>query len=169
MPSIQNATNTKKHKKMILNKNEIEEQTSIQTVIQDYKKIRTRYLVNKQIIELDEKYTNEIEKITNELQNLNEDMYVDRWINVLNNRKTVICGDLDVLKENQQTYKEFSVKEDVVNDVETLTVCSVCMDKKKDQSLDCGHLYCSDCVTKLENCPTCRAEIDKNKIRTVFI
>lgn len=146
--------------------------TNIQNVIHDYKKIRTRYNVNKQIIEIDDKYVKQIETITGELEKLNEELddpYIDRWISVLNNRKTVVCNDLEILKDSQQTYKEFSVKEDIVNDVETLTVCSVCMDKKKDKALDCGHLYCSDCVNKLSNCPTCRTGIDKDKIRTVFI
>ena len=150
----------------------LDDQDNIQTVIHDYKKIRTRYYVNKQIIGIDEKYTKEIESITNELEKLNEDLddpYIDRWIEVLNNRNRVVNSDLEILKESQQTYKEFSVKEDVVNDIETLTVCSVCMDKKKDKVLDCGHLYCSECVNRLESCPTCRADIDKDKIRTVFI
>lgn len=162
---------TKKIKKALPVSAEVSED-NIQSVIHDYKKIKTRFYVNKQIIELDDKYTKEIESITNELEKISEELndpYIDRWIDVLNNRKTVVNSDLEVLKESQQTYKEFSVKEDVVNDVETLTICSVCMYKKKDKALDCGHLYCSECVNKLENCPTCRAEIDKDKIRTIFI
>lgn len=166
------ATMNDNQKRRIKNTDNADIDTNIQNVIHDYRKIRTRYNVNKQIIEMDDKYVKQIETITSELEKLNEELsdpYIDRWISVLNNRKSVVCSDLEILKDSQHTYKEFSVKEDVVNDVETLTVCSVCMDKKKDKALDCGHLYCSDCVNKLNNCPTCRTGIDKDKIRTVFI
>lgn len=37
--------------------------------------------------------------------------------------------------------------------------CSICFAKYIDTFLDCGHLYCSSCLTQLKSCPLCKREI----------
>ena len=40
--------------------------------------------------------------------------------------------------------------------------CKVCLDKTANMALDpCGHFCCFDCTSKLQNCPVCRAKIEK--------
>lgn len=143
----------------------------IKNVIHDYKRIRTRYTANKQIIEIDEKYKQDIEHNIDFLKEINKDLndeYIEEWISTLEHRKSIISSDLDVLVKSQKVFKEFSIKDDS-HDIDTITVCNVCMESKKDRSLDCGHIFCDLCLNKLNNCPTCRIEIDRNKIRPVFL
>ena len=143
----------------------------IQTVIHDYKKIRTRYQVNKRIIETDKKYQENIQDTIDNLQDLNKnlnDEYINEWIETLNHRKTIINNDVDILIQSQKAFKQFSLKEET-QDIDTLTICNVCMENKKDKSLDCGHIFCNACLYKMNSCPTCRIDIEKTKIRNVFI
>jgi hypothetical protein len=145
--------------------------SGIKNVIHDYKRIKTRYVVNKQIIRSDQKYTQELTNNIDFLKELNKDLdddYINEWISNLEHRKTVMSTDLDVLIKSQKVFKEVSIK-DNTQDIEIVTVCNVCMENKKDRSLDCGHIFCNICINKLNNCPTCRTDIDRNKIRNVFL
>eukprot|EP01080_Neovahlkampfia_damariscottae_P002726 gene2726-3921_t len=49
---------------------------------------------------------------------------------------------------------------------EDYKLCTVCFVNEKNIALNCGHLFCSDCLSILpeNNCPICRVEI-KNKIK----
>ena len=39
-------------------------------------------------------------------------------------------------------------------------ICPICFDKKRDNiSLPCKHLFCEDCINKMEKCPICRCSI----------
>ena len=37
--------------------------------------------------------------------------------------------------------------------------CTVCWDKKKDTAYLCGHVFCGECSSKVNTCPTCREPI----------
>ena len=144
----------------------------IKNVIHDYKRIRTRYAANKRIIEVDQKYKQDTIANIDYLKDINKDLndeYIDEWINMLEHRKLVIASDLDVLINSQKVFKEFSIKDETHHDVDTITICGVCMENKKDRSLDCGHIFCNLCLNKITICPACRIEIDRNKIRPVFL
>jgi len=148
-----------------------ENDKDIQMVIHDYKRVQTRYQANKQIIHIDEKYIENIDDNIKHLSDINKDLddeYINGWVEILTQRKKVLCSDLEILLNSQKAFKEFSVKEETHN-METLTLCNICMENKKDRSLDCGHVFCDLCLNKLSNCPTCRMHIDRNKIRPVFI
>ena len=143
----------------------------IKNVIHDYKRIKTRYAANKKIIDIDKKYGKDLESNIEYLKEINKELndeYIDEWIVMLEHRKTVILSDLNVLIRSQKVFKEFSIK-DETHDIDTITVCNVCMENKKDRSLDCGHIFCHVCIKEIDKCPTCRVNIDKNKIRPVFL
>lgn len=143
----------------------------IQNAIHEYKIVKTRYAVNKKIIQSDQKYLEELTiniGVLKDLNNETNDRYIDDWISNLEHRKYILSSDLDILIKSQKVFKEVSIK-DKSEDTETITICEICMEKKKDRSLDCGHIFCNSCVQKCDSCPSCRVEIDKNKIRHVFL
>lgn len=43
--------------------------------------------------------------------------------------------------------------------------CPVCLECKINIALTCTHTLCSECEEKLDECPICRKDIDKDKIR----
>lgn len=43
--------------------------------------------------------------------------------------------------------------------------CPVCLDCKVNTVLTCTHTLCNECVGKLDECPLCRKDINKNRIR----
>ena len=144
---------------------------NIESVIHDYKRINTTYQANKKIIHSDNKYLEELSENITYLSELNKDLkdeYIERWVEILKQRKKVLNDDLNVLNNSQKMFNKFSVKEETHN-LDTLTICSVCMENKKDRSIDCGHIFCNECIKKLTNCPTCRTVIEVDKIRQVFI
>lgn len=53
--------------------------------------------------------------------------------------------------------------------IESLSICEVCLDRKRDCVLSCGHLFCSSCISGLleKVCPTCRVEI--KSVHKVFL
>lgn len=44
-------------------------------------------------------------------------------------------------------------------------ICGLCMDRKKDRVLNCGHAYCKECLGQVQEangpCPGCRGEITR--------
>ena len=45
--------------------------------------------------------------------------------------------------------------------------CIICIDLSEAKVLQCGHSFCSKCLSKIENCPICRHMIDKKEIRDI--
>ena len=39
------------------------------------------------------------------------------------------------------------------------STCSICLDRVVNIRIDCGHLFCSNCVINLNKCPFCRTSI----------
>ncbi|XP_022341160.2 E3 ubiquitin-protein ligase MYLIP-like [Crassostrea virginica] len=72
------------------------------------------------------------------------------------------CESRDI-SENIQEYKSQLQK------IQECFVCRVCMDKEISTTLcPCGHMVCcTDCASRLEECPVCRTGI--NKIQPVFL
>jgi len=77
--------------------------------------------------------------------------------------------------EKERTTKRLKVveqeKEQLVDQLESTTLCGFCEEKKKDTAFEpCGHIWaCEDCVkkSKMTNCPNCRSQIEN--VRKVFI
>ena len=153
--------------------NEQLDSKDIESVIMNYKRVKTRYMANKHIIAKDDQYRKDLEQTIGYLKDLNQDIsdsYIENWINSLQHRKTVISKDLNVLVQSQRQFKQFAMNGE--NSQETLdmnTVCSICEENKKDRVLDCGHVFCDMCLNKMEKCPICRIEIDRERIRQVYI
>lgn len=145
----------------------------IENVILNYKRVKTRYLANKHIIAKDDQYRKDLEQTINYLTELNKDIrdsYIENWINALDHRKMIISKDLNVLIQSQRQFKQFAMNGESENEtLDINTVCSICEENKKDRVLDCGHVFCDICLNKMEKCPICRIEIDRGKIRPVYI
>jgi hypothetical protein len=45
--------------------------------------------------------------------------------------------------------------------------CVICIELSEAKVLQCGHCFCSKCVSKMKNCPICRSNIDKNEIKDI--
>eukprot|EP01083_Nonionella_stella_P021583 59821_1 len=55
-----------------------------------------------------------------------------------------------------------NVQKSIANQYENKYDCRVCMTNEKDTVLiPCGHFLCSQCVAKVNECPMCRANIEK--------
>lgn len=37
--------------------------------------------------------------------------------------------------------------------------CPVCFDRVQNCSFQCGHVFCVQCASKVEQCPTCRVKV----------
>ena len=55
--------------------------------------------------------------------------------------------------ENQDLIKDFN--EQIINQ----STCSMCMERVVNIRIDCGHLFCSNCVINIIECPLCRNQI----------
>ena len=44
---------------------------------------------------------------------------------------------------------------------EDITLCTICMERKKDTAFMCGHMVCRVCGESLRNCHMCRKIITK--------
>jgi hypothetical protein len=57
--------------------------------------------------------------------------------------------------------KEVSEPIDNIPTEEDVTVCTICMERKKDTAFLCGHMVCHVCGESLRNCHMCRRVISK--------
>lgn len=57
------------------------------------------------------------------------------------------------------------------DEVPEAIACTICIERKLDVRLKCGHLFCLACVSQLldPSCPRCRLPIDERDIKPVFI
>ncbi|GAM24608.1 hypothetical protein SAMD00019534_077830, partial [Acytostelium subglobosum LB1] len=66
--------------------------------------------------------------------------------------------------------KQLNLTKKQLEDERESAICSICVDRKKNTGLDCGHIFCNECVSWLGGrhlCPICRQEY-KNPIRLHF-
>lgn len=47
----------------------------------------------------------------------------------------------------------------IVKDEQVRIECQICMDRRPDRVLQCGHAFCSECSGRFTECPTCRAPV----------
>ena len=38
-------------------------------------------------------------------------------------------------------------------------LCCVCLERRKDTALGCGHVLCESCAARVQQCPTCRRPV----------
>lgn len=74
------------------------------------------------------------------------------------------------LKKQQENIKiQINELNKAKEELKDKTKCSICIDKQFDIRLECGHLYCSVCVSKFPNCPSCGVVIRQENAGRVFI
>ncbi len=79
---------------------------------------------------------------------------IDRKINELE-----IIGDARIIPEDEAELRIFN--EQIINQ----STCPICTVRVVNTRIDCGHLYCVNCVINLTECPLCRTQIkDVSKI-----
>lgn len=54
--------------------------------------------------------------------------------------------------------------------------CAICLESllnKAVSSVSCGHIFCTECIKRSllgkEECPTCRAKVELNSLRTMYL
>ena len=47
--------------------------------------------------------------------------------------------------------------------------CEICIINNKQYALQCGHLFCNACVSKMDHCAFCKKSIDKTKIIKLYL
>ena len=76
----------------------------------------------------------------------------------------------NILEKNKEEYDHILSNTKYKNDSEGYgekgDICPICMDKQRNTiSLPCKHLFCSECINKVDKCPICRIIIMvRNKI-----
>ncbi len=58
-----------------------------------------------------------------------------------------------VIPEDEEEMTRFN--EQIINQ----STCSICLNSVVNIRIDCGHLFCSNCVINLNECPFCRTQI----------
>ena len=64
-------------------------------------------------------------------------------------------------------YKEFRNSCKLVKEVQSDIICQVCMEREVNMALNCGHCFCTECATRCNSCPNCRAAVTK-KLKLFF-
>lgn len=105
---------------------------------------------NKKIKEL-ETVNNSIENLklfNNELKDKNKE---------LQKENTILLNNIKKFKINsEELISKIKKHGNIISSLE----CSICMDNISDNILlPCGHLFCSNCLNQLKECPTCRIHI----------
>ncbi|GAM23126.1 hypothetical protein SAMD00019534_063010 [Acytostelium subglobosum LB1] len=74
---------------------------------------------------------------------------------------TTVEGVVSPAPDAVQIQKELQEAKRMLEEEKENTLCSICMDRKKDTCLDCGHIFCHECISWLGGrhlCPICRKE-----------
>lgn len=81
-------------------------------------------------------------------------------------RKCIECNQFIKEKLNQNgaclnnmNKFEFSELLERIKSLEEAQTCSICMERKKDTTFQCGHIVCRICSVPLQNCHICREKI----------
>ena len=151
---------------------------NIQEVIENYHQIQSHYQTNEIILDFYESKQVELVQLINTLRNKKiKDQYVNKWIIELKKTHGDWSLKIEELKNHQNVFKNFTDQFNKlsvggrlqITDDEERELCNICEEKKRDRSLDCGHIYCEDCLNNVDNCPSCRLSIDRTKIRPVYL
>ena len=62
--------------------------------------------------------------------------------------------DARVIPEDEEELKAFN--EQIINQ----STCPICISRVVNIRIDCGHLFCSNCVVNLDECPLCKRNIE---------
>lgn len=149
---------------------------NIKEVIENYQQIQSRFKTNQIIFEFYEDKKINTALLINKLKRENiktNDPYITVWVKDLEELHAKYLEKIEELKEHQNVFKnftdQFSFVSNSISEDEERDLCNICEDRKRDRSLDCGHIYCETCINMLDNCPICRLSIDRTKIRPVYL
>jgi len=100
----------------------------------------------------------ELETVNNSIENLK------LFHNELKDKNKELQKENSILLDNIKKFKINS--EELISKIKKhgniicALECSICMDNISDNILlPCGHLFCSNCLNQLKECPTCRIHI----------
>ena len=89
----------------------------------------------------------------------------------LENFTTQITNKISQNRKNREIYwnqyKEFRNSCKLIKEVQSDIVCQVCMEREVNMALNCGHCFCTECSTRCNSCPNCRAAVTK-KLKLFF-
>ena len=150
----------------------------ISKVIENYQMIQTRFKANDLLLKLESDYHEQLKDTISQIGEMNSsDVYIKDWVDYLTARQLDVQDKISLLQQNQELYEHY--KNDVPTDMLKLKgivsdddqhwLCSICEENRKDRVLDCGHVFCDLCLNRMRRCPLCKIEIDRNKIRPVFL
>lgn len=150
----------------------------ISKVIENYQMIQARFKANDLLLKLETEYYEQLKNTISGIGEMNSsDTYIKEWIDYLTKRQLEVQDKISLLEQNQELYQHYKndVPSDmlklkgIVSDDDEFWLCSICEENRKDRALDCGHVYCDLCLNRMRRCPLCKMEIDRNKIRPVFL
>lgn len=156
----------------------------ISKVIEQYQMVQTRFKANDILLSLESEYREQLKDTLTKMGALNSnDSYVKDWIDYLTHRQLEIQDKISMLQQNQELYTHYkndatiaSLKAKVNSsaqsaqcDDDEFWLCKICEENRKNRALDCGHVFCGICIEKLRKCPLCKIEIDRTKVRSVYL
>ena len=104
------------------------------------------------------------ERLLNQCETLNQNIFHLQAIekNTKNNLDTMERNKRECEKSLQKIEKVVKRRKEEYHKSKDVMECTICMERKVDCVLvPCGHMYCSQCIVGLEECPHCRHRPDK--------
>ena len=138
-------------------RNKLNLQTKVSASLKiKYEAVMEKYKDMEQIKNKNELELNKIKKVM--MENKKE---LDLSRGVMHELKKLSIHNLHELESNLLSSLQ-NVQKAIASQYENKYDCRVCMTNEKDTVLiPCGHFLCSQCVSKVPECPMCRAQIDK--------
>lgn len=141
-------------------------------IVQNYAKMQSRIKSNGVILASETSYQEELGVLIEQLRALNDNDYTSDWLDMLEHRLQQVNTNITVLKENAELYSSIplqlpllSKRTTAVADDDDFWQCTICLDKRKDTALGCGHVFCEDCAKRMNKCPNCKVvSKQRNKI-----
>ena len=109
------------------------------------------------------------ERLLNQCETLNQNIFHLQTIekNTKNNLELMERKKKDCEKSVEKIEKVVKKRKQEYIKSKDVMECSICMERKVDCVLvPCGHMYCSQCIVGLDECPHCRAV--PQKIQKLF-
>lgn len=102
---------------------------------------------------------NEVHKLSNELETR-----LDLRLVALQNKVRELSDKLE--KQIIITYEDISKMQRKLFRNELM--CVICQTSQIDTVVECGHVYCSECVQSIAKCAFCRKEVDVTTIKKIY-
>lgn len=88
-----------------------------------------------------------------------------RNLTIANRKLTEDINELEISLQN--AVNDVKILDKKCNSLQLLVECCICKHYRIDTALQCGHVICSSCSPRIENCPQCRDP--KTITRTIYL